>query len=148
MGTFAFKIVLAVATGIIVGMTTNRSLTTTRTFVITCIGAALLTIISNEFYKNISFPWHSDPARLSAQILAAIGFIGTGVIWMAEDNSGKGGVSVAACLWITAIMGILIGAGMYSVMIAAVFTVLFVFWFSDVILKGKNMILNSCKNKK
>ncbi|MDD2510556.1 MAG: MgtC/SapB family protein [Syntrophomonas sp.] len=133
------RIVLAAIMGFILGVSTDRSISTTRTYTITCMVAALLTIVSNEFYKNLTFPWYSDPGRLSAQIISAIGFIGTGLIWMAEDKQSSG-LSLAASLWITAILGILIGAGLQQAMILATFLVIIVFWFSDSLIRYKNYL--------
>jgi putative Mg2+ transporter-C (MgtC) family protein len=79
-------------------------------FAIVCTGATLLTLVSTEFYKVVDYPWFGDPGRLSAQILVALGFLGTGLIWVSEKQEIQG-LSLAASLWLTAILGIVIGSG-------------------------------------
>lgn len=106
---FLLRILLAAAVGIIIGLTTRTA--AARMFAIICTGAALLTIVSTEFYQVIEYPWFSDPGRLSAQVIAALGFLGTGVIWISERREVKG-LSVSASIWVTAILGMLIGSGL------------------------------------
>jgi putative Mg2+ transporter-C (MgtC) family protein len=109
LGSFLLRIMLALAVGTIIGLKTSTVVA--RMFAIICTGAALLTIVSTEFYQVIDYPWFSDPGRLSAQVLAALGFLGTGLIWISETNKVHG-LSAAASIWVTAILGILIGSGL------------------------------------
>jgi len=134
------RIVLAAIMGFILGVSTDRSISTTRTYAITCMVAALLTIVSNEFFRNLGNPYYSDPGRISAQIISAIGFIGTGLIWMSEDKRSGSGLSLAASLWITAILGMLIGAGLQQAMILATFLVIIIFYFSDPLIRCWNFL--------
>lgn len=109
---FLFRLLVAAAVGTLIGIKSNTI--AARMFAIICIGAALLTIVSTEFYKVIDYPWFSDPGRLSAQVVAALGFLGTGLIWISEKNEVRG-LPVAASLWITTILGIIIGSGLTPV---------------------------------
>jgi putative Mg2+ transporter-C (MgtC) family protein len=77
-------------------------------------GAALITYISAHYYTALSMSWYADPGRLSAQIIVALGFIGSGMIWISPDKKVEG-LSSAAALWLTAIAGMAIGAGLTSV---------------------------------
>jgi len=126
------KILLAAAVGIIIGTISNRR--TALVFVIVCMGAALLTIVSTEYFKIMSFPWYGDPGRLSAQAISAIGFIGTGMIWISERNEVEG-LNEAASLWLTAILGMIIGVGLQSQSIIALLVVLTFYWLYDVVMK-------------
>lgn len=126
------KIALAGVVGMIIGTISNRS--TARVFVMVCIGTALLTVVSTEFFKMVSYPWFGDPGRLSAQAISAIGFIGTGMIWISEKNEIEG-LNVAASLWLTAILGMLIGVGLQTTSITALFVVLVFYWVFDVLMK-------------
>lgn len=126
------KLLAASAVGMVIGTVSNRS--TARVFVMVCLGTALLTIVSTEFFKLVSYPWFGDPGRLSAQAISAIGFIGTGMIWISEKNEVEG-LNVAASLWLTAIIGMLIGVGLKSVSVFALFVVLLFYWFFDVASK-------------
>jgi len=108
LGNYLLRILVAAVVGTLIGTRTDSA--ASRMFVIVCTGASLLTIVSTEFYKVVDYPWLGDPGRLSAQIIVALGFLGTGLIWVSEKQEVKG-LSVAASLWVTAILGILIGCG-------------------------------------
>lgn len=62
-------------------------------------------------YSNI------DPARLSAQILSGIGFLGAGAIL--KTSNGIRGLTTAAGIWATACIGIAVGYGYYVLSISA-----------------------------
>ena len=109
LGQYLLRIIVAAVVGPIIGIRTDSA--ASRMFAIVCTGATLLTIVSTEFYKVVDYPWFGDPGRLSAQILVALGFLGTGLIWVSEKQEVKG-LSLAASLWLTAILGILIGTGL------------------------------------
>lgn len=126
------KVLLAGVLGMVIGVISNRS--TARVFVLVCMGTVLLTIVSTEFFKIVSYPWFGDPGRLSAQAISAIGFIGTGMIWISEQNEVEG-LNVAASLWLTAILGMIIGVGLQTKSITALLVVLIFYWFFDVIMK-------------
>ncbi len=108
LGQHLLRIIVAIVVGTLIGIRTDSA--ASRMFVIVCTGATLLTIVSTEFYKVVNYPWLGDPGRLSAQILVALGFLGTGLIWVSEKQEVKG-LSLAASLWLTAIIGMLIGGG-------------------------------------
>ncbi len=108
LGQYLLRIIVAVVVGTIIGIRTDSA--ASRMFAIVCTGATLLTLVSTEFYKVVDYPWFGDPGRLSAQILVALGFLGTGLIWVSEKQEIQG-LSLAASLWLTAILGIVIGSG-------------------------------------
>lgn len=117
LGNFLLQIIVAAVVGTLIGIKTHSA--ASRMFVVICTGATLVTIVSTEFYKVVDYPWLGDPGRLSAQIIVALGFLGTGLIWVSEKREVKG-LSVAASLWLTAIMGILIGTGLNLVNIVII----------------------------
>ncbi len=131
MEIWAGRLVLAAVIGLIMSIGADRTVTTTRTYTITCMTAALIMIVSNEFFKGLGHPHYSDPSRLSAQIISAIGFIGTGIIWMREEKDVNQGLSIAANLWVTAILGMLIGAGLQQTTVLATFLVIAILYFSN-----------------
>jgi len=126
------KILLAGVVGAIIGVISNRN--TARVFVMVCMGTALLTIVSTEFFMMVSYPWYGDPSRLSAQAISAIGFVGTGMIWISEKNEVEG-LNAAASLWLTAILGTIIGVGLQTKSIMALLVVLVFYWLFDVVMK-------------
>ncbi len=89
-----------------------------RTHFIVALGSALFMIIS-----QYAFSGRFDAARVAAQVVSGIGFIGAGVI-IFQKNAVRG-VTTAAGLWVAAAIGLACGAGMYDVAgAAALMTVL------------------------
>ena len=83
-----------------------------RTHFIVALGSALFMIIS-----QYAFSGRFDAARVAAQVVSGIGFIGAGVI-IFQKNVVRG-VTTAAGLWVAAAIGLACGAGMYAIAIAA-----------------------------
>jgi putative Mg2+ transporter-C (MgtC) family protein len=85
-----------------------------RTTMLICIGAAMFTQLSVQMALLATGggdALRADPARLAAQIIPGIGFIGAGAIL-----HGKGrvtGITTAATLWVVTAIGIAVGAGAY-----------------------------------
>ncbi len=79
-----------------------------RTFSIVCTASAF-TMMINEYL--IELYGSGDAARLAAQVISGIGFLGMGSIILTSRNQVRG-LTTAATLWATAILGIAIGAGM------------------------------------
>jgi putative Mg2+ transporter-C (MgtC) family protein len=86
-----------------------------RTNLLVCVGAALMMVVSKYFYYKpgevaATIPVALDPARIAAQIVSGIGFLGAGVIL--KDRGGVRGLTTAATLWFNAGVGMACGAGM------------------------------------
>ena len=84
-----------------------------RTHFIVALGSALFMIISEFAFEGKQH----DAARVAAQVVSGIGFIGAGVI-IFQRNVVRG-VTTAAGLWVAAAIGLACGDGMYPVAIAA-----------------------------
>ena len=82
-----------------------------RTHLLVCLGSCLVMIISNKLYQGVQGLTNADPARLAAQVVSGIGFLGAGTI-MKEGLTIKG-LTTAASLWVVAGVGIAVGAGYY-----------------------------------
>lgn len=82
-----------------------------RTNILICLGAALLTDVSIGLSEGPGGIRLGDPARLAAQIVSGIGFIGAGTIMQARGTVT--GLTSAATIWVVAAIGIAIGAGHY-----------------------------------
>lgn len=80
-----------------------------KTFTLVAIGSALVMIANEYIYKTIG---GGDTMRLAAQVISGIGFLGAGTILVTRSNEIKG-LTTAATLWVTAAVGIAIGAGFY-----------------------------------
>lgn len=90
-----------------------------RTNILICVGAALLTEMS-LFVATSVVPHEmirSDPARLAAQIVSGIGFLGAGTILVMRGNVV--GLTTAATIWVVAAIGIAVGLGAYVVAVGA-----------------------------
>ncbi len=74
-----------------------------RTLTLICVGSALFTIVSTHV--------GNDAARIAANIVTGIGFLGAGIIFR-EDNRVRG-LTTAATAWATAALGMSIGIGDY-----------------------------------
>lgn len=83
-----------------------------RTHFIVALGSALFMIIS-----QFAFTGQFDHARVAAQVVSGIGFIGAGVI-IFQKNVIRG-ITTAAGLWVAAAIGLACGAGMYTLSVAA-----------------------------
>jgi putative Mg2+ transporter-C (MgtC) family protein len=79
-------------------------------------GSACFTLAGVYGFADPAAP-NRDPARVAAQIVTGIGFLGAGTIW--RTPSTVRGLTTAASIWVTASIGMLVGAGMYAV---AIFT--------------------------
>lgn len=93
-----------------------------RTFSLVCMGSALVIIVDEylvDFYQT------GDPARLAAQVISGIGFLGAGSILVTGRNYIRG-LTTAASLWATACLGIAVGSGYFAGSIAAFVMLAFV----------------------
>ena len=82
-----------------------------RTHILICLGAAITTLTSQFLYLNLHY--YTDMARLGAQVVAGIGFIGAGTIVVTRQHRVKG-LTTAAGLWASAIIGLALGGGFYE----------------------------------
>ena len=82
-----------------------------RTHILICLGASLTTMTSQYLYLNMHY--FTDMARLGAQVVAGIGFIGAGTIIVTRRQRVKG-LTTAAGLWTSAIVGLALGGGFYE----------------------------------
>lgn len=107
------RLVLAVVCGGIIGIERERKRRPAgfRTHILICLGAAITTLTSQYILLELGQP--TDPMRLGAQVIAGIGFIGAGAIIVTRHRQVKG-LTTAAGLWVTAIVGLCCGAGFFE----------------------------------
>lgn len=86
-----------------------------RTHTLVGVGAALFTLAGRFGFADDGTV--GDPTRVAAQVVAGIGFIGAGVIFMRRD--GVRGLTTAATIWLTAAVGLAAGAGLPALATAA-----------------------------
>lgn len=82
-----------------------------RTHILVSLGSALIMLISMDGLYSLDVSRSPDPARLASQVVSGIGFLGAGTI-MREGNNING-LTTAASLWVSAGIGLAIGAGYY-----------------------------------
>ena len=109
----AFRMFLAVLCGGLIGLerTFRRRPAGMRTHMLICLGASMTTLTSQ--YLLLYMNYYTDMARLGAQVISGIGFIGAGTIIVTQHQKVKG-LTTAAGLWTAAIVGLSLGAGFYE----------------------------------
>ena len=100
-----------------------------RTHMLLCVGAASTMLVSQYIYASYGV---GDPARLSAQVISGIGFLGAGTIIVTRRNQIKG-LTTAATLWATACMGLAVGVGFYECALAMFVILIFILLWVNVV---------------
>ena len=121
---FLIRLLVAVALGFALGL--ERELTNKyaglRTHILVCLGACVFTLLSIYGFPTFAQGDNvivdqatgvRDTARIAAQIVTGIGFIGAGTVL--RNGPMVFGLTTAATLWIAASIGMACGAGMYDV---------------------------------
>ena len=90
-----------------------------RTHIILCVGASLVMCLSLALWE----PNKGDIQRLAAQVISGVGFLGAGAIF--KYGGGVRGLTTAASIWTTAIIGMTAGSGLNLVSAASTGLVLF-----------------------
>lgn len=89
-----------------------------RTHILVCMGATLVMLAIQAMAEWV------DPGRAVAGILTGIGFLGAGAIIKSRDIVR--GLTTAACIWLVAALGVIIGQGQYLLAAIAAALALFV----------------------
>jgi len=112
--TYIFRLVLAVLLGFAIGYERKRRYKEAgiRTHTIVCLGSALMMVVS-----IYGFGGQADAARVAAQIVSGVGFLGAGIIVYRKHETK--GLTTAAGVWATAGVGMACGGGLYIIAVAA-----------------------------
>jgi len=141
------RLLLSLLLGGLIGFERERSSRAAglRTHILVCLGSALVMLLSmygfSEFagHGNVSL----DPARLAAQVISGIGFLGAGTIL----HTGKAitGLTTAASLWVVAAIGLSTGAGFYYPSVIVCVLTLLSLWMLNLVeqryFNGKKPLL-------
>ncbi len=115
-----FKLLLSMVLGAMVGLERRHKgqIAGMRTFALICMGATLAMLVSIYIPMRL-FNWtaNGDPGRIAAQVISGIGFLGAGAI--IQMKGSVRGLTTAAGMWMTASIGLAVGAGMYKVAVIA-----------------------------
>jgi putative Mg2+ transporter-C (MgtC) family protein len=128
-GAILLRLGAAVLIGGVIGLDRNLhgKPTGVRTLGLVALGSALLTMASTDF---LTVGGHADPSSLSRVIqglITGIGFLGSGVITHQPGNDRVHGLTTAASIWITAVLGILCGMGSWQIACVALAIVFLLF---------------------
>ena len=129
---FCFRLLVAFIVGAVIGIERSRRFKDAgpRTHILVCCAAALIMLISKYGFADLMISGNmeiygtrgADAARVAAQAVSGISFLCAGVIIKIGGNIR--GLTTAAGIWLTAAVGLAIGAGMYLV---SFFTLLLLF---------------------
>ena len=100
-----------------------------RTHMLLCVGAASTMLVSQYIYASYGV---GDPARLSAQVISGIGFLGAGTS-IGTRRTQITGLTTAATLWATACMGLAVGVGFYECALAMYVILIFILLLVNVV---------------
>ncbi len=129
-----FRLILALACGGAVGYGRSRfdRPAGLRTYMLVSVGAAAAVLLSLYDYEMLNTQWAEvtaavgqkfDTARFASQTVAGIGFLGAGIIIKVAHQQVKG-LTTAAGLWTTGIIGLAVGSGYYELSVISAALVL------------------------
>lgn len=124
------RLAVALLLGAVVGFEREQKEQTAgmRTLALVSLGSALFTIVSAYgFLAFLDIPrLVLDPSRTASYIVAGIGFLGAGTIFMSRQNEKVKGLTTAATIWVIAAVGLACGVGLLWEAVTATAMVLFV----------------------
>lgn len=120
------KLVLSLLLGAVIGIERRRKgqIAGLRTFALISMGATLAMLISiyiPQVYLGLK---NGDPGRIAAQVVSGVGFLGAGAI--IQMKGSVRGLTTAAGIWMTACIGLAVGAGMYLISTIATLLIIFI----------------------
>ena len=120
------KLVLSLILGATIGMERRRKgqIAGLRTFALISMGATLAMLISIYIPQEYLGLKNGDPGRIAAQVVSGVGFLGAGAI--IQMKGSVRGLTTAAGIWMTACIGLAVGAGMYLISIIATLLIIFI----------------------
>lgn len=126
-----FRMLLSMMLGVIIGAERKRKgqIAGIRTFSLITMGACLAMLLSIYVPQEYMGLKNGDPGRIAAQVITGIGFLGGGAIIRAKGSVK--GLTTAAGIWISAIIGMAVGIGMYVVAIGSTLLILIVLVMFD-----------------
>jgi putative Mg2+ transporter-C (MgtC) family protein len=135
----SLKLLVSFVLGAIIGAErqSRRQSAGIRTFSLICIGSTAAMLLSIWIPQSYPDFLNGDPGRIAAQILTGIGFLGAGAI--IQSRGSILGLTTASTIWVVAIMGMAVGAGMYLPAIVLTFLSLFVLFALDRFEKRKSL---------
>ena len=130
-----FKLLLSLLLGSVVGLERRHKgqIAGMRTFALITMGATLAMLVSIYIPQEYMGLKNGDPGRIAAQVISGIGFLGAGAI--IQSKGAVRGLTTAAGIWMSACIGLAVGAGMYMIATIACLLIIFVLMILDSIEK-------------
>lgn len=145
-----FRIIVSCFLGALIGRERSMRLKAAgiRTHTLIAATAALLMILSKYAFLDLTpgafdAVKQADPARIAAQIITGVGFLGAGVIFVKGDTIH--GLTTAAGIWATSGVGMAVGAGLYALGIFTTALVLILQLLLHKLKIGDDIIVNDIK---
>jgi putative Mg2+ transporter-C (MgtC) family protein len=114
--TIILRLSLALVLGAIIGLEreSREHEAGMRTNALIALGCSLFTIISVDGFTDLLGQPHIqlDPTRIASYVIAGIGFLGGGAIFVMQDKGRIKGITTAAAIWVVAAIGMACGAGL------------------------------------
>lgn len=134
------RLITAAILGGLIGMEreNRRRAAGFRTHILVSVGAALAMVSSEYIFNLYKGVTNLDPARLGAQVISGIGFLGAGTI--IREGPNVQGLTTAATLWAVSCVGIAAGIGFYE---AAIVATVIIYLTLVVLRKFENVINKS-----
>lgn len=119
------RMLLAFAVGTVIGLERSykNKAAGFRTHILVCLGASIASMTGIYLYVIMRLP--ADMSRIGAGVVTGLGFIGAGTIVVTHKQKVKG-LTTAAGLWTTGVIGLAVGSGFYEGAIIATILVLLV----------------------
>lgn len=142
-----FRLLCAMILGLIVGIEreyTHRP-AGMRTHTLVALGSCTVMITGQMIFAQY-YPYGAtpDPARLAAQVIAGVGFLGAGTIL--RDGASVKGLTTAASLWGVACLGIAVGGGYYTIALIGTVLVIFTLTLLELLQKFLLRFKGGCRN--
>lgn len=126
-----YKLLLSLVLGGVIGLERHHKgqFAGMRTFSLICMGATMAMLVSIYIPQEYLGLKNGDPGRIAAQVVSGVGFLGAGAI--IQMKGSVKGLTTAAGIWMTASIGLAIGAGMYVISTVATLLIIFVLSYAD-----------------
>ncbi len=137
------RLILACILGGIIGYEreSNNQPAGFRTYILVCVGSALVMCTSQWMFNIYHGLTTVDPARLGAQVISGIGFLGAGTIM--RNGMNIRGLTTAASLWAVSCVGLAVGIGFYE---GAVVTTILIYITLIILKKMERHVKKSTYN--
>ena len=138
--TITFRILLAIVLGFVLGLEREmyKRPAGLRTHILVCVASCLIMLVSMYGFDS------GDPARVAAQVVSGVGFLGAGAIMRGDNGNGITGITTAATIWMSAMIGLSCGNGFYF---GAILVTVCALSILTILISLESKISNFSKNK-